>query len=64
MNPDAVAEVPVLTSNFQAEYGKAGGSVVQYTTRGIGGEAADGGGDGLGVENGGQQGTAKDASSH
>jgi len=33
MNPDAVSEVQVLTSNFQAEYGKAGGSVVQYTSR-------------------------------
>jgi hypothetical protein len=33
VNPDAVSEVQVLTSNFQAEYGKAGGSIVQYTTR-------------------------------
>ncbi len=34
MNPDAVSEVQVLTSNFQAEYGKAGGAVIQYTSRG------------------------------
>ncbi len=33
VNPDALAEVKVLTSNFQAEYGKAGGAVVQMTTR-------------------------------
>jgi hypothetical protein len=33
INPDAVAEVKVLTSNFQAEYGKAGGGVVQFITK-------------------------------
>ena len=33
LNPDAVGEMRVLTSNFQAEYGKAGGAIVQYTTR-------------------------------
>src|SRR5207253_914532 len=33
MNPDAIAEVKVLTSNFQAEYGKAAGGFIQYTTR-------------------------------
>ena len=33
MNPDAVSEMKVLTSNFQAEYGKAGGAFVQFTTR-------------------------------
>ena len=34
INPDAVAEMRILTSNFQAEYGKAGGAFVQFTTRG------------------------------
>jgi len=33
INPDAVAEVRVLTSNYQAEYGRAGGGFVQTTTR-------------------------------
>ncbi len=33
INPDSIAEVKVLTSNFQAEYGKAGGGFIQYTTR-------------------------------
>jgi hypothetical protein len=33
MNPDAIAEVKVLTSNYRAEYGKAGGGSIQYTTR-------------------------------
>jgi len=33
INPDAVAEVRVLTSNFQAEHAKASGSFIQYTTR-------------------------------
>lgn len=33
VNPDAVAEVKVLTSNYQAEYGRAGGGFVQLTTR-------------------------------
>jgi len=34
LNPDAVAEVKVLTSNYQAEYGKAGGGQVVVTTKG------------------------------
>ena len=33
VNPDAVAEAKVLTSNYQAEYGRAGGGFVQLTTR-------------------------------
>ena len=33
LNPDAVSEIKVLTSNYQAEYGKAGGGFVQLTTR-------------------------------
>jgi hypothetical protein len=33
VNPDALAEVKVLTSNYQAEYGRAGGGFVQLTTR-------------------------------
>lgn len=33
INPDAIAEVRVLTSNFQAEHAKASGSFIQYTTR-------------------------------
>jgi outer membrane receptor protein involved in Fe transport len=32
-NPDAVAEVSVQTSNFDAEYGRAGGAVVNTITR-------------------------------
>lgn len=33
VNPDALAEVKVLTSNYQAEYGRAGGGFVQLTTK-------------------------------
>jgi hypothetical protein len=33
INPDAVEEVKVLTSNYQAEYGRAGGGFIQFTTR-------------------------------
>jgi len=33
VNPDAVEEVKVLTSNYQAEYGRAGGGVIALTTR-------------------------------
>jgi Carboxypeptidase regulatory-like domain/TonB-dependent Receptor Plug Domain len=33
-NTDAIAEVKVLTSNFQAEFGKAGGGSVVVTSRG------------------------------
>ncbi len=34
INPDAVEEVKVLTSNYQAEYGRSGGGVIALTTRG------------------------------
>jgi hypothetical protein len=34
INPDAVEEVKVLTSNYQAEYGRAGGGFIALTTRG------------------------------
>ena len=34
VNPDALAEVKVLTSNYQAEYGRAGGGFIALTTRG------------------------------
>ena len=34
INPDALEEVKVLTSNYQAEYGRAGGGVIALTTRG------------------------------
>ncbi len=34
VNPDAVEEVKVLTSNYQAEYGRAGGGYIGLTTRG------------------------------
>jgi hypothetical protein len=34
INPDAVEEVKVMTSNYQAEYGRAGGGVIALTTRG------------------------------
>lgn len=34
LNPDAIAEVKVLTSNYQAEYGKAGGGTMVLTTKG------------------------------
>jgi outer membrane receptor protein involved in Fe transport len=33
VNPDAVEEVKVLTSNYQAQYGRAGGGVIALTTR-------------------------------
>ncbi len=33
VNPDAVQEVKLLTSNYQAEYGKAGGGTIQYVTK-------------------------------
>jgi len=33
VNPDAVAEFKVLTSNYQAEYGRAGGGFIQVTTK-------------------------------
>lgn len=33
VNPDAVAETKVLTSNFQAEYGRSGGGYVLLTTK-------------------------------
>lgn len=33
LNPDAVAEVSVQTSNFDAEYGRAGGAVVNTITK-------------------------------
>ncbi|MDQ3651408.1 MAG: Plug and carboxypeptidase regulatory-like domain-containing protein [Acidobacteriota bacterium] len=33
INPDAVEEVKVLTSNYQAEYGKAAGGQIQFRTR-------------------------------
>lgn len=33
INPDAIAELKILTSNYQAEYGKAGGGFIEYTTR-------------------------------
>jgi hypothetical protein len=34
VNPDALAEVKILTSNYQAEYGRAGGGFIALTTRG------------------------------
>lgn len=34
INPDAIAEIKVLTSNYQAEFGKAGGGFIQVVTRG------------------------------
>ncbi|PYQ10989.1 MAG: hypothetical protein DMF80_22795, partial [Acidobacteria bacterium] len=33
INPDALEEVKVLTSNYQAEYGRAGGGFIALTTR-------------------------------
>ncbi len=33
VNPDAVQEVKILTSNYQAEYGRAGGGYVMITTK-------------------------------
>jgi hypothetical protein len=32
-NPDAVAEIKVLTSNFQAEYGRAGGAFISFVSK-------------------------------
>jgi hypothetical protein len=34
INPDAVGEIQILTSNYQAEYGKAAGGIVTVTTKG------------------------------
>ena len=34
VNPDALEEVKVLTSNYQAEYGRSGGGLIALTTRG------------------------------
>lgn len=34
INPDAVEEVKVLTSNYQAEYGRSGGGLIALSTRG------------------------------
>ncbi|MGH9837898.1 MAG: carboxypeptidase regulatory-like domain-containing protein [Blastocatellia bacterium] len=33
INPDAVAEIKVLTANYQAEYGKAAGGFIQIVTK-------------------------------
>lgn len=33
INPDAVEEVKILTSNYQAEYGRAAGGNIQFRTR-------------------------------
>src|SRR5262249_37828006 len=33
LNPDAIAEMKVLTSNYQAEFGKAAGGQVAVTTK-------------------------------
>lgn len=33
LNPDAIAEVKVLTSNFQAEYGRAGGAFIAVVSK-------------------------------
>src|SRR5262247_2807922 len=34
INPDALEEVKILTSNYQAEYGRSGGGVIALTSRG------------------------------
>jgi hypothetical protein len=34
INPDALEEVKILTSNYQAEYGRSGGGLIALTTRG------------------------------
>ena len=34
LNPDAIAEMKILTSNYQAEFGKAGGGQIALTTKG------------------------------
>jgi hypothetical protein len=36
INPDAIGEIKILTSNYQAEYGKAAGGIVTVTTKGGG----------------------------
>lgn len=33
LNPDAISEIKVLTSNFQAEYGRAGGGFISIVTK-------------------------------
>ena len=33
INPDAIAEIKVLTSNYQAEYGRAGGGFIAVVTK-------------------------------
>ncbi|MBO0721489.1 MAG: carboxypeptidase regulatory-like domain-containing protein, partial [Blastocatellia bacterium] len=33
LNPDAIAEMKVLTSNFQAEYGRAGGAFIAVVSK-------------------------------
>jgi outer membrane receptor protein involved in Fe transport len=33
LNPDAIAEMKVLTSNFQAEYGRAGGAFISVVSK-------------------------------
>lgn len=33
LNPDAVAEMKIITSNYQAEFGKAGGGQIAVTTK-------------------------------
>ena len=33
VNPDAIAEIKVVTSNYQAEYGRAGGANIQFVTK-------------------------------
>ena len=43
VNPDALDEVKVLTSNYQAEYGRAGGGFIALTTRGGSNELHGGG---------------------
>jgi outer membrane receptor protein involved in Fe transport len=43
INPDAVEEVKILTSNYQAEYGRSGGGVIALTTRGGANEYHGGG---------------------
>jgi hypothetical protein len=44
VNPDALEEVKILTSNYQAEYGRSGGGVIALTTRGGTNEYHGGGG--------------------
>lgn len=33
MNPDAIAEVRIVTSNYQAEYGRVGGASIAFVTK-------------------------------